>query len=306
MSMWALAGASVLSGLFGAKSATKAADAQVEAAEKTVEEQRRQYDTTREDLAPYRSAGYNALGAIQGMLGLTGSESGTGLSSAVPDIRTVTEPVQGAAAGGSDLEFRGTFGSGDGMQAYLDGQLIGTGINGENDKARLQAMYGNRAPVQQTTNYLVGDQSFGTMTDAEAYRSNLQAAQPTEGYDFQTSPGYQFRLDEGNKAMERAASARGLRLSSGTMKDAMRYGQGLASDEYWTQYNALAGLAGTGQTAVNTGAQLGAQTANQIGNAYMAAGDARASGYAGVNNAFQGTMGNLFSVYSMNQAGAFG
>ena len=50
--------------------------------------------------------------------------------------------------------------------------------------------------------------------------------------DFEQSPGYQFRLDEGQKALERGASARGGVLSGAAVKDAMRYGQNFATNDY--------------------------------------------------------------------------
>lgn len=185
--------------------------------------------------------------------------------------------------------------------------------------------------------------------------------QPSGYAGFMDTPWYQFRLAEGQKAMERNASARGLRLSSGQMKDAMRFGQGLASEEYGNYLNRLSGMTDMGFTAdrgisglreaegrnlaglrtarasdrvaaigARTGnlanAALGAasntasaygtaagsignalmQGARGAGNAYMAAGDARAGGALGINNALQGTMGNLTSIWMMNQMGAFG
>ena len=50
-------------------------------------------------------------------------------------------------------------------------------------------------------------------------------------------PGYQFRLEEGQKALERSAAARGTLLTGGTAKALQRYGQGLASQEYGAAYN---------------------------------------------------------------------
>jgi hypothetical protein len=49
---------------------------------------------------------------------------------------------------------------------------------------------------------------------------------------FFTSPGYQFRLDQGNQAVQRSAAARGILGSGATMKAIDRYSQGLASSEY--------------------------------------------------------------------------
>ncbi|MCH7662313.1 MAG: hypothetical protein IH859_00380 [Chloroflexi bacterium] len=115
--------------------------------------------------------------------------------------------------------------------------------------------------------------------------------------DFETEPGYEFRLAEGQKALERSAAARGQVFSGGTLKALTRYGQGVASQEFgraynrfqenrMTRYNFLAGLSGTGQaTGVQLG-QIGARTASdiagiQIGGITSAAA-ARASGYSAI------------------------
>lgn len=67
MTMWAVgisAGASVLGGIMGSKASNKAAKAQQEASAAQIAEERRQYDTTRADFAPYRSSGYNSLNKL--------------------------------------------------------------------------------------------------------------------------------------------------------------------------------------------------------------------------------------------------
>lgn len=104
---------------------------------------------------------------------------------------------------------------------------------------------------------------------------------------FETSPGYQFRLDEGQKAIERSASARGVLGSGGTQKALTRYAQGVASDEYGSYMNRLAGAAGIGQTATTQTAQFGAGAAGALGQAELQAGQARASGYLGQGQAAQ-------------------
>lgn len=55
--------------------------------------------------------------------------------------------------------------------------------------------------------------------------------------DLLNDPGYQFRLEEGKKAIERSAAARGTLMSGRTAKELERYGQGLAADEYADSYN---------------------------------------------------------------------
>lgn len=152
----------------------------------------------------------------------------------------------------------------------------------------------------------------------------LADARETMFEGFEESPGYQFRLEQGQEAMERANAARGTRLGGAAMKEAMRYGQGMASDEYgrWygrqsDQYNRLASLAGVGQSAASQQASLGANYAGAVGgnnmtgaanrgNALMAAGNARASGYQGQANAMTGTLNSLGNIYGMANSGFLG
>lgn len=115
-------------------------------------------------------------------------------------------------------------------------------------------------------------------------------------------PGYQFRLQEGNKALENAAKARGLFKSGGSVKEMMRYGQDYASGEFGNIVNRLAGITGTGQQAANTSAGLGANYAGNVGNLMTGAANARgAAGIAGANAWGQGfnTIGNWFGQQSM-------
>lgn len=114
---------------------------------------------------------------------------------------------------------------------------------------------------------------------------------------FFESPDYQFNLAEGQKAIDRSLAARGRALSGAGVREGIRYASGLASQEFGNFYNRLASQAGLGQTAVGTSASAGMQTAANIGNAAMNAGNVRASAYMagaqGVNSAIQGGIGNL-------------
>ena len=132
---------------------------------------------------------------------------------------------------------------------------------------------------------------------------------------FQQDPGYQFRLNEGLKALDRQAAARGGLISGNAMKAASRYGQDYASNEYTNafnryqternaQLNPLQSLAGVGQSATN---YLG-NAAQNMGQAQaqgaQAIGSARASGYLGqsnlLNQAIQG-YGNYYLQDQRNQ-----
>jgi hypothetical protein len=122
--------------------------------------------------------------------------------------------------------------------------------------------------------------------------------------DFEQDPGYAFRRDEGMKALERSASARGNLLSGSTMKGIQRFGQDLASQEYTNafnryqvnrsnQLNPLQSMSGAGQTATNTMASdIGNASANSQGN-ITNQGVARASGYVGSANALSSALGSV-------------
>lgn len=114
--------------------------------------------------------------------------------------------------------------------------------------------------------------------------------------DFQADPGYEFRMKEGQKALERSAAARGGQQSGGTMKALTRYSQGVASDEFGRargrfnedrdrRFNRLASIAGVGQTANQNLAAAGSSYAANAGQALTAAGNATAAGAIAQGNA---------------------
>ena len=113
---------------------------------------------------------------------------------------------------------------------------------------------------------------------------------------FQEDPGYQFRLSEGQKALERSAAARGGLISGAATKAATRYGQDMASNEYTNAFNRyqaerqarlgpLQSLTGMGQTTANTLGAAGQTNATNIGNYGIQGANATAEGYLGSANA---------------------
>ncbi len=53
-----------------------------------------------------------------------------------------------------------------------------------------------------------------------------------DGNNFQTDPSYQWRLQQGQKALEQSQAARGGALGGGALKAITNYGQGAASQEF--------------------------------------------------------------------------
>ena len=106
-------------------------------------------------------------------------------------------------------------------------------------------------------------------------------------YDQNTDPGYGFRFDQGMRGVNASMAAKGMGISGAGIKGATEFGQGMGSQEYNNAfnryvtgfnantgernqlYNRYAGVAGTGQTAVNQIGTQGANMASNIGNAYM-------------------------------------
>ncbi len=117
-------------------------------------------------------------------------------------------------------------------------------------------------------------------------------------------PGYEFRLEEGQKALDRSAAARGGVLTGGTVKATERYAQGMASQEYQNAYNrALTeyqqsyGIFEQNQSNLYNRlmglTDVGLRGAGGTATAATQAGAARASGYVGRANAWQGGISGI-------------
>lgn len=138
---------------------------------------------------------------------------------------------------------------------------------------------------------------------AAYYGLNGQPADPSV---FTSSPDYAFVRDEGLRAIDRSNAARGLLNSGAADRSRMRYGEGLASSEFNNWWNRLSGLAGTGQNAATTTAQLGANTSSNISSLLTQQGNARASSYANWGSQANNGINNVLSAYFMDRMGAFG
>lgn len=165
--------------------------------------------------------------------------------------------------------------------------------------------------------------------DLEPWREEGQKALGQLVSEIETGPGkykespyYNFLMDEGVKAIDRSASARGMMDSGATGKELTRFGQNLASTDYqnwinnWltTKVNPLQSLANVGQTTSSQNASNAMTTGANIGNNAIRAGDAIAGGAINSANAFAGGMqgvtnaanqglNNWLFYNSLNQSG---
>ena len=94
----------------------------------------------------------------------------------------------------------------------------------------------DRGPVALPGAPQINPLSFREYTPGEAftyreYEPGAAFAAPTMA-EVEQAPGYQFRLREGQRALENAAAARGTLMTGGTLADLLEYGQNYASTEY--------------------------------------------------------------------------
>lgn len=78
-------------------------------------------------------------------------------------------------------------------------------------------------------------------SDFSGYQNQLQGLLNNPS-SIQNDPSYQFRLNQGNQAINRSAAARGMLGSGNVLAELAKYGQGMASEEYGNQFNRLSDL----------------------------------------------------------------
>ena len=126
-------------------------------------------------------------------------------------------------------------------------------------------VYNRSADDLQTTARQGYEDVMGQTREANAYLDPYSAAgreslttlsqlanAPEERFNFQFSqddPSYQFRLSEGEKALQKSAAARGGLMGGGTLKALANYGQQAASQEYQAAFNRAKSTFDTNQAA---------------------------------------------------------
>ena len=146
--------------------------------------------------------------------------------------------------------------------------------------------------------------------------------------DFMSEPvhqaSYQSGLERGTQAIDRMGGATGSRNSGAQLKALSRFGTdytGTKANESYSRfygdqdriYNRLAGIAGTGQTATETGVKAGSNTASNISELISAQGNARGAAAIAQGNALSGGISSIGNWYQqqamldrMQQRGGYG
>lgn len=227
------AGGGLLGAGMGAGAARDVAQTQADAATQANALLAAIYAQQRADMEPWRQAGLQALPGLQA---LAGQSMNVTPWQASPVLQAnqfaftpgggqgswLTQPVAGVPT-------RGTASApiGDTMMtnAGLDvGMAGGTMAAAAAPPAGMPTGYTPfQAPVQAVN---PNDYAFKAPTFEEVQRQDH---------------GYQFRLQEGLKALQASRAAKGGLLSGGALRGAQQYAQGLASQEYGNAYNRALG-----------------------------------------------------------------
>jgi hypothetical protein len=165
----------------------------------------------------------------------------------------------------------------------------------------------NRAAARDVANATRDAQAFQqnqldlTREDLAPYRegglADYQALRAAVGPTFQASPGYEFARGEGIRAIDQAASARGMLGSGGRLRELTRYGTGVANQEYGNWLSRLQTMAGFGPSATQASGQFA--MGSGIPGLIAQQGQARAAGTVGPANALLGGANTGLGLYAL-------
>jgi hypothetical protein len=253
------AGTSILGNRSNNQALNQANNATNNAANAATAEQRRQYDQSRADNAPWLAKGQSALTELANLYGLS---TGNGANRSTYDFLRANPQAQSA----------------------IDAGYFGGPGNLNSAANFYQNQYGYASNPSATSTATAGGASGTPATGS----GNMAS--------FFASPDYQFRQNEQARALTARNAALGIQDSGAAQRSALEYSGNLASGEFNNYANRLASLAGVGQTAAGQNQALGTNYANAVGNIAQNQGQNLASSYQarGANNA--NTYGNIAGI----------
>lgn len=347
---------SMMQGSAQEKAAGQAADAQVQSNRDSIAAQERALASANTLMRPWENAGYGAQQQLSYLLGIGGdSLRGKPLIGNYKRTDQYGNEYTDTQGYQNDLaHWRQDVSRLTGMEAPqraafrkpvydASGKLTGYKLDKKAFKKARLDFEGN------LTNYFQQQQDGkGTPAGGKSgeYGSLMQDFTPEQyqedpGYtpmvtdleSLQATPGYQFRMEQGEQGVNRGAAARGGLLSGATQKALAEFGQGLASTEYqnaWqraqaayqsafdryqnnrtTKYNMLSTQAGRGQNAANTMAgaatnagnniaEIQQKTGNGLAGIYMQNGQNQADMIGSMGNQLTSAIGNIYTAGRQN------
>lgn len=210
---------------------------------------------------------------------------------------------------------------------YMSSQAAKSAASTQADAARYAADANSAAAAQQLETakpwVKAGETAINqlsAMTQPGGAATQEFAYQP---FQYQADPGYGFRFNEGMKAMNASAAARGGLISGNALRAGQAYGQEMGSQEYANAFDRylknyanaqntfqlnrnnllepLKFISGQGQAgAANQASVIGA---NAAANSALTTGaaNANAAGQIGSANAYSNAIGQGIGMYQTNQ-----
>lgn len=265
--------------IISSNAAGNAADKQAGAAAYSADLQKQMFEEQRSDMQPWRTGGLSAMYGPGGLFTPVGGGPG-----GVP-----MSPDQQKAAFIQDR-----------MKAYSN-------MKGTADEPAWMKQSGynpDTLKYEASTDWDSWGKNSAPYQSANQYQLDPSLTKSFSLQDFQADPGYQFRMQQGQDALERSAAARGGLNSGATLKAITEYGQNFASNEFGNAYNRftnnqtnrfnrLAAIAGIGQTAQGQMNQAAQTYGTNMGN--IAVGNANAQGASAIaqGNAWSGGLQGL-------------
>lgn len=315
----AILGAGALGAGASISASNKAAKAQQASADAANATQLQMYNQTRQDNAPWREVGGNALNELAIRLGVpggggsgsySGGVGGTPINSLAGATLVDTEtgiPKPNEALYASNPAYRQAWDEyagihnahfGRGYDQTSNSGVIEQFIRGKLANQMTADITAQREEVQKNPLYgsLMRDFTLDDMNNDPVYKTGLQ-----------------FGLDQGTKAINAQAAATGNLLSGATVKAQTRYGNDYGStkaNESFnrfsanrdSKFNKLATLAGVGQVATNTISSAGQNMANRVSENQTGIGNARAASAIGGASAMNDAIGTGMNWWQYGQA----
>lgn len=253
--------------------------------------------------ADYAAGGAGGSGDVSATSGLGGTQPGIGQVAQYGKMgMSALNGLMGSTVGSGLIGANGAQ-QAAATQARAATQAINlqTGMF-NSSQANLQPFISGGAQAMGSLNGKLADGSLGGTFSGADYLANKD-------------PGYQFQLDQGNQALQNSQAAKDGVLGGSSLKGLIDYNQGMASTGYQSAYNRwlstqqntysqLAGTAGIGAGAANTGAQSAAKFADAIGGNITGRGNSLAAGQSGAaknySQALDGVGNQMFALRDLS------
>lgn len=307
------AGLGLAGSLVGARSANKAAEAQTDATMQGIAEERRQYNQTRRDLAPWRNLGTEAIGGINALLDSSGdltrkfNQRDFGIGERYRgQMAGLTQPYTDNIGAAAD-QYTGDLG--DAQDRYRQAM-----------SQQFEASPGYQWSLDQGREAIERSSAAGAgVLGSATQKSLLDYSQGLAGQEYQNflNNRRQDALGQYGVDTQTAGSMYGTRVNA--LTDAFRADSGLAGLGYDTRQASMAGdyarrtddwnrhttAAGLGQTATTQGVAAGQGTSSAVAGLYGNIGQAQGARAVNVGNALNSGISNVMGTLGAANMGMF-